>query len=253
MNELLARLVDITYELVGVLIPGLIASVFLVLLLIAVQPLLAGFFGGGFCFDLRHAWTWLNSSTKDGTITFIAVLVGWYLLGQVLLSFSKYRVVPDARSEKSSSRRVLRALTFRIPRSPDSYDPKLEPLFKAVATKFNAPEVQLEWRQFYPVVRSYLAEHLKKSMITLYQNKYTLHRSITTASTVAFWLSILTCIGAGIGAICGITVNWDLLVGILVGSFLIAWSFSASFMLHWQLFGDSVVTEAYSFLYGPQK
>jgi hypothetical protein len=170
----------------------------------------------------------------------------------VLLSSSR-RSVPDAQSEKDGRRRVFRALTFRIPRSPNNFNPDLEPLYKSVAAKFNAPGVQLQWSQFYPVVKSHVGERLSKSLVTLYQNKYTLHRSITMASVILFWLSTVTCIGAGIGMFYGVAANWVLLIGILVGSFVIAWSFSASFMLHWQMFGNSVVTEAYSLLYGPQK
>jgi hypothetical protein len=252
MNELLAKLVDVTYELFGVLIPGVITSAFLLLWLLEAQPLLTWIFGSGVCLDPRHVLTWLNSSEKNGLISLLALLVGWYLLGQVLLSSSRHSV-PDAQSETSGRRRVFRALTFRIPRSPHNYNPGLEPLYKAVAAKFNAPGVELQWSQFYPVVKSHLAEHLSKSLVTLYQNKYTLHRSITMASVILFWLSTLTGVGAGIAGFYGVAANWGLLIGTLVGSFVIAWSFSASFMLHWQMFGNSVVTEAYSLLNGPPK
>jgi hypothetical protein len=252
MNELLAKLVDVTYELFGVLIPGLIASAFLLVWLVEAQPLLTGVSGARYCLDLQHVVTWLNTSEKDGLLSFLALLVVWYLFGQVLLTVSRHPT-PDAQSQRSGGRRLFRALTFRIPRSPDNYNRALKPLYDAVAEKFNPPGLQLEWTQFYPVVKSYLAEHLSKSLVALYQNKYTLHRSITMAGVILFWLSALTCVGAGIGCFYGLSANWGLLIGTLVLSLAITWSFSASFMLHWQMFGNSVVTEAYSLLNGPKK
>jgi hypothetical protein len=42
-----------------------------------------------------------------------------------------------------------------------------------------------------------------------------------------------------------------LLTAFLVGAGSLAAVFSESYMYHWGLFGDTVVTETYSLLYGP--
>ncbi len=213
MNELLAKLVDITYELFGVLLPGLIASAFLLLWWFAAEPLQVALFGSSdFRIGPLNLWNWLSSSSNGGLSSFLPLLVAWYLLGQVLLSASRHSI-GDAQSVDNPGRRVFRALTFRISRPPDPYDPALKPLYHAVAAKFNVPGVELQWVQFYPVVKSHLAEHLSKSLVTLYQNKYTLHRSITMASAVLFWLSILTCLSSGVGIVCGVAAHWVLLGG----------------------------------------
>jgi hypothetical protein len=250
MDELISKLVDLTYEVIGVLVPGFIASTLLLAWWIAAGPVVLALINVSTSWvQPENIWEiFLSPSGEPAHL--LESLFAWYFLGQLLLSASRH-AAPDAESQSKPWRRVLRALTFRISRPSANFTPELEELYNAVAIKFSSSGIRLEWPQFYPVVKSYLSEHLSYSLVTLYQNKYTLHRSITMAGVILFWLSVLACILAAIAHSCGIAANWPLLVGLALGSFFLVWSFSASFMLHWQLFGNSVVTESYSLLYGP--
>jgi hypothetical protein len=48
----------------------------------------------------------------------------------------------------------------------------------------------------------------------------------------------------------GSSANWLLLFVLLVLSVAIAWGFSGSYLYHWQMFGNTIITETYSLACG---
>jgi hypothetical protein len=255
MNELLAKLTNLSYEFFGVILPGLVGSLFIYLWWSALGP-------------LPPLWTngtipEMTLETTQGIIDSLSVAVGVgitipslavsYFIGHILLWIARSGS-SDQEATKKWWRRVWLSLTFRIPKPPSSYDIRLEKLYKAVQAKFAIDGALLEWREFYPIVKSYLSQRLMYSLISTYQNKYTFHRSITTASAVLFWFCWLAFIGGMITyCITGIAPHWGLITALLVGSILLVWGFSSSYMYHWEMFGNTIITEAYSLIYGPKE
>ncbi len=110
----------------------------------------------------------------------------------------------------------------------------------------------MEWEQIFPVLKSYLSRNLAYSLVATYQNKYTLHRSVTAGAAVWFWLNLMTIPAALVTrAMGGPSVHWVVLVLCLIAALVLVWGFSGSFMYHWQNFANTIITESYSLLAGP--
>jgi len=253
MNELLARLVDLSYEFFGVLMPGVIATLFLCLWWAALGQLAPSWTSGVVPeLDVDLAASAIQSfSNATSLAVIILILIVWYLIGHLILWFARSGKSDD-KARNNWLRRVALTLIFQTPKPKDHYRSDLKPLFNAIAKKLGTRGSPLNWGQLYPVARCLLSQRLNRSLVTTYQNKYTLHRSIATAAAGLFWLCLLTIIGAAITLQTnGPQPHWMLLTAFLVGAGSLAAVFSESYMYHWGLFGDTVVTETYSLLYGP--
>jgi hypothetical protein len=254
MNELLGKITNLSYEVFGVFLPGLVLTLFLILYWAAMgsaAPFLSLYVVPAF--PPSNTWHLNEALTSIGeAIVFTCVLAVWYLFGHLLMWVSRGGRA-DAGARKSGLRRVALSLAFRIPTPTESYDQKLESLFDSVAKDFFPITTPVEWRQFYPVVKTFLSQRLTYSLVATYQNKYTFHRSVTGAATVLFWLTLLGLVGGLVA--CRLhqpQPSWPALWGLLAGSLAVVWGFSSSFMMHWSMFGNTIVTEAYSLLHGPQ-
>lgn len=206
-------------------------------------------------FSIDNLQRLLDSLTfTTGIGAFIPLLATWYFLGHLILWVS--RSGPSvARKDLGSVKRLVLSLRFNIPKPDTMFDPKLEPLYRAVCSKFAPDDALIEWRQFYPLAKCFISQRLVSSLVTTYQNKYTLHRSITGASAVLFWLTLASTLLIGILTpinSASMQPNWILTVFVLAGSLLLVWGFSDSYMYHWQMFGNSLVTEAYSLIRNPR-
>jgi hypothetical protein len=121
-----------------------------------------------------------------------------------------------------------------------------------VQRKFSAGS-PLSWTQFYPVAKNYLARNSTSSLVSLYQNKYTLHRSIAVAAALTFWLSVLAMlIGVATLHYVGLAPRFAPLGVLAISCVALTWGFSASYAFNWTLFGNSIITETYSQLLGAQ-
>jgi len=195
----------------------------------------------------------LDSLTLATGSSVLVVLVAiWYLLGHLLLwiarSFGR-----ETEEGIHWAKRLCLALCLQVPKPSRSFDPQLEQLFDAVTEKFRTDGVNFAWRQFYPVVRSYLAQRLKYSLVETYQNKYTLHRSVMVASATLCWLSLLALLGGLIiSMLNGPAPNWIFSFLLLGLSTVFVWAFSSSYAFYWQMFGNTIITEAYAILYAPR-
>ena len=254
MEQLLGKLIDLSYEFFGVFVPGFAMVIFLWLWWWAIGP-------------LAPLWTYDIFTPMDGdrivsianainsrsiTAELIGILVMSYFLGHSLLLVARSGKA-DQRAKNKWTRRVALALLFKIPKPAGSYDERLHRFFEALSAKFSEGSSPLEWRQLYPVVKSYLANNVTHSLVTTYQNKYTLHRSMATAGALGFWLSIISLVGAFLTACANRSdPHWISLVGLTIVALIVLIGFSKSYMDNWEMFGNTILTEAFSAIYGPK-
>ncbi|MHB8160615.1 MAG: hypothetical protein ACYDGS_09070 [Thermoleophilia bacterium] len=262
MSELLAKLTNLSYEILGVILPGIVGSLFLLLWWEALGTLAPLWTVNVIPeLDINKIRPFMESLNFLGEISIIiAALLIWYFLGQMLLwsaRSGKSKIDGEKKlnrkdAAKRGFKRLFLSLIFRIPKPSRSFDSELQPLFDVVQNDF-AGKIELDWRQFYPVIKSYLRENLSHSLLATYQTKYTFHRSIVTASACLFWVSFLSEIAALITfKINGREPEWVLLTILGAGALIFVWNFSSSYMYNWKLFGNTIVTESYAFLHGPK-
>jgi hypothetical protein len=252
MKELLSKLLTLSYEFLGVVLPGFVLSCGILIWLACLSALVAAW---GFTPSslLAHiTWQHLLALWKTAGEVGIGVpaVIASYVLGQFLLLISRRNFAIGAGANLSTRQRICVALQFRIAKPAANFAEEVKPLFDIVAGKFaDSPSAPLNWRQFYPVARCFLTNNYPASLVTTYQNKYTLHRSLTAAGVVLFWGSAIF-----LGLI--LLTWWRIgihpygfgMLGLLMAAFVIVVTFSSSFIEHWLMFGNSIVTETYSIL-----
>jgi hypothetical protein len=255
MDALLGKLTNLAYEVFGVIIPGLVFGVFLLMWWFALGPLVP-YWTWSRVPELTLAELWLTVDAVPGgrtTASAILILMACYFLGHSVNWTSKAR--PREKSGWATRlERVSTFLTFRVPRPKESYDPQLQRLFEAVSGRWTHDGRLLSWREFYPLAKTVLANTGRHSLIATYQNKYTLHRSIAAAAAFLFWLSVFSTLGAIVAAWQGIPAqpDWALMLGLWLGSILLVTGFSATYSYAWTLWGDTVITESYALAFGPR-
>lgn len=250
MDELIAKTTNLGYEILGVIVPGLIFLLFLLIAWVSAGPIIdIAFFGKIPQLHLSDIEATIKEKGSD--IGFLALLlVSAYFLGHILLWISRSRNA-DETITKNAWKRIWFSLLFKIPRPSISYDKNLDNLYQAVMKQFDETGCGLTWRQFFPVAKSYLSRNLTHSLVSTYQNKYTLHRSITAAAAVLFWLSTaILSTGAALCFYKGISPHWWLLIPTIIASIVVIWGFSSSYAYHWLMFGNTIITESYSLLFG---
>lgn len=251
MEQLLAKLTNLSYEVLGVLLPGII---FLMLLVFWWASLggLAPFISDGFFPQLTssNAAEIVESiSVQTGIGIAAPAVLAAYFLGHLLHWIGRSGTTADA-VVKNHLKRTLNSLIFAIPKPSRSFDESLDPLYQRLQSKF-ASGVTISWAQFFPIARTYLFRNLSHSMVVTYQNKYTLHRSITAASAATFWLCAAALAGGGLAAYThGEAPRWALLVSLTAFCLVLVWGYSDSYAYNWKLFGNTIVTESYSLLFG---
>ncbi|SRR6266851_8201489 len=252
MNELLTKLTNLEYELFSVLIPGFVVGLFVILwwnALGGLAPLWTSNLVPELTVDTaRKIVDSLNVPSGAG-VGIVAFAI-CYFAGHILLWIARAGGSTKPQGLKGWQR-ICRSLIFRIPKPENNYHPKLEELYNKVQAKFSPDGTPLDWRQFYPVVKLFLSEYVRSSLVATYQNKYTFHRSIAAAAALLFWFCILSLIGAWFSPICVELLSYVSLSVLAAAGVWIVWGFSASYIYHWEMFGNSVITEAYSYIFGP--
>lgn len=246
MDAILSKFTNLGYELWGIFVPGLIMLLMLVFVWWCAGPIAElvtfGFLPEATVNGVTGFMRVLNNEIRAGLVFGIAVVV--YFLGHLLHWFSRS---PKSKPVKIGwIMRVAQCLRFSVPKSVDSFDPYLQPLLDEAKGMFGL-SVEATWPQFYPVAKAYLSANLQTSLVSTYQNKYTLHRSLTTASVVWFWLSIgCMLIALAAGGICGFGgPKWFPLLCSVPISLILVYGFSDSYQYNWKLFGNSIITEVF--------
>lgn len=248
MDQLLAKITNLSYEMWGIFVPGSITLLFLLFTWWCAGPLAGvvtfGFVAAAEVKTVTGFIALLNNEVKFGFIASLAVAA--YFAGHLLHWISRS---PKGSSQRPSSVvRVLSCLRLSIPKSSASYDSFLEPQFLEAKAYLQMPS-EATWQQFYPVAKAFLASNLQSSLVTTYQNKYTLHRSLTAAAVVWFWLSIaVLLLGSGF-VYFGLSAQpkWFPTAISPFFSLAIIYGFSDSYQYNWKLFGNTLITEIYTY------
>jgi hypothetical protein len=186
-----------------------------------------------------------NLDARLGIGVAIPTLIASYFLGSALVWTSR-----SGTPAKEANRLYLMwmAMTLKIPKPEHAYDPNLQPLMDAVSKRLGEAS-PLAWRLFYPVVKSYLSRNLAQSLVSTYQNKYTFHRSIVMAAAILFWLCVATVVGGLVThRVNGAVPHWAWLSALMAASLIMVLGFSGSYRMHWQMFDNTIITEAYSLI-----
>jgi hypothetical protein len=162
----------------------------------------------------------------------------------------------EAKSEdeaKETWKNLWCSLKLKLPKPFGSFAPGLKPLYDKLASEFAPdPKKPLAWPVFFPIARVYVQQRLPSSLISMYQHKYTYHRSVATASALLFWASAISLAGSfptpfvAPTTWVGIAPNQAALAFLTVAALFLVWSFSESYKLSWLLFGNSVVSETFT-------
>lgn len=254
MDSLLGKLTDLGYELFGVVIPGLITSIFLVVWIVALGSLVPRWtFGVVPHVRLPELATVIDAAPGGrGAVYLILTLIVWYFLGHAVNWSSKARP-KDERGWSKRRTRVWTFLSLHVPKPQDSYTKVLQPQLDAVSSRWTHDKKSLTWRQFYPLAKTTLVNSNRRSLLTTYQNKYTLHRSIAASAACLFWISGASVVVASASVFIrdADPPHWWLLGGTLLASVFLVTGFSATYAYYWTLWGDTVITESYALLFGP--
>jgi hypothetical protein len=154
VNEILAKLTNLSYEFFGVILPGFVGFMFLVFWWLALGPVATKWSWGVVPqFTLENASTTVNSlNNATGAGTAIPVVLAAYFVGHIILWIGRSGK-PDDVGTKRPIVRVLKSLVFQIPKPVSPYDPKLQPLFEDVRATLASGGIALDWRQFFPVAK----------------------------------------------------------------------------------------------------
>ncbi len=258
MEGVITKLADVTYDFVGVLLPG----VALVLL-------------GAFQWHFHLVALQGPASWHGVTSTLLARLVlmeghAWatalggfgaaYLAGRSVLFLAKkgLTVWSDAHSwiqrklkrpevAKTSwpkvGRLVHRVLLWRAPKYdlPD-FSPYLKPWFdyccRGLQVPSGAQDSAVNWRAFHLVATRVLQQGEKKTRYQIHQYKYTLDRSLATVFSIGLWSSIaLLAIHAS---------EWQFLSLEAAAFLFLAFVFDDEHAFHWGLWADVLVADSYA-------
>jgi hypothetical protein len=255
MGEFVGKLTNLSYEFFGVLLPGVIVHLFM-LIVWAAMGATAPVITYGWLPQLRigDLVSLVDSMTTErGVGAAILLLIGWYFLGQLTLWLSRSQERMTSSASKGLQHTWL-TLRFRTPRPSQSYDPALEDVYRLVRAHFEPKGgPQFEWRQFYPIAKNFLHQNVAYSLVTTYQHKYTLHRSIACAAALLFW-SLLAVAMLGLLGLGQATPkpSWHLIILGSAGAVVLAWGFSGSYRSNWLMFGNTIITECYALLNLPR-
>jgi len=247
MDALIRKLTNLGYEFFGILLPGTLAVLMWSLLWIAADGVVP--------------WaTWgavpeLGWSTAKDTI---GEAIAWSAFVSVLLMITLAYFVGHLLTWVARRGRrhedvgfwdhLLGTLRLGPPKQEPSYDVKLEPAWRWAGKQLLGEDLALSWPLFYPAAKTYLLQNRIPSLVTIYQNKYTLHRSLAVAAALTAWGTLLV---AGLGLLACVTGAQDTAphwfgTGVLtVGSLLGVWGFSSSYLYNWTLWGNYLITETY--------
>lgn len=247
MEALSAKLTNLSYEIFGILAPGLIGSLFLLSFWWSLGTIPSSVTRGGIP-DLHY---WEIRSFSYNLFDLLSVLAVSYFIGHLLFWLASRRHCDEVSGHW---RRILACLTLRIPKPSEKYSPHLHPMVDAILAHLGMPQDKKSWDQLYPVAKVMLSEQLSRSLVSTYQNKYTLHRSTAAAAALLFWVVAVATIVLVLRYLLAFTVGvvpvgeprWTGLLFNAVASIAIVWVFSDSFAYNWKMFGNTVVTETFA-------
>lgn len=175
MDAFFNKLDNLAFEILGVLVPGLIATTFIGLLWMALGPLIPLWTYGTIPELTPAGVVSVVNRTPGASQVFplISVVMTCYLLGHSVSWSSRVRSEPATLKETLV--RTWGFLTFRPQKPGVMFDDRLKPQLTRVMGEFSRDEPALVWAQFYPIAKNFIMNSGRNSLLSTYQNKYTLH------------------------------------------------------------------------------
>lgn len=261
MDQLFAKLTNLSYEVFGILIPGVIFLMFMAWSMWCASELMPVLtFGYVAPFGVRgvaSGFALFPDEFKWGFVIYVSVAA--YFLGHLLhwvgrLGSADEAVLEATEGPKSFRVKVALALAnirnclkFAIPKSIHGHSASLTPLLNDGYVFLRIPSQARSWVPFFLVAKSRIAQDVARSLVSTYQNKYTLHRALAVASVVWFWMSYFQMFFALtlLFTMPGTEPHWIPLLVSMVASLITMWGFSESYRFHWVNFGNAIITEIY--------
>ena len=250
MDSLIGKLTNLGYEFFGIFLPGALAVLMWSLLWVAAADVVPWMTMGA-----------VSELTLPEAMDAIARAIEWsafvsVLLMVVLAYFVGHLLTWVARGGKRHEQVRIRdhlkgTLRLRPPKQP-SYDLELKPAWEWAGEQLLGKKLKPSWSLFYPAAKSYLLQKRIPSLVTTYQNKYTLHRSLAVAAALTAWgtlfVAVFAILSLFLAKIIGAQAaepHWFATVVIAAGSLFAVWGFSSSYLYNWTLWGQYLITETY--------
>ncbi|MEW6312061.1 MAG: hypothetical protein AB1532_14110, partial [Pseudomonadota bacterium] len=191
MNELAGKITNFSYEVFGIIIPGAVITLFLGIWLASLGNIPVILVSDDFpILTITSITDLINRTFTDkGFGILVPLFLSWYMLGHITQWFSRSSSTPS-EERTTSTNRIVCALKLKPIRPSENYSKELESIFLEASKRLSTTGEPLPWSQFYPVAKNFIARHSTNSLLSTYQNKYTLHRSITIISALLFWLDL---------------------------------------------------------------
>ena len=251
MDALIGKLTNLGYEFFGILLPGGLAIIMWSLLWTAADDVVPWMTGDA-----------VPELTLSEAMDAIGQAIGWSAFLSILLMIAVAYFVGHLltwvarggkRLDNVRTRDLLTwTLLLRPPKKQPSYPSELKEDWEWAGERLLGRKPELTWSLFYPAAKSYLLQKRIPSLVTTYQNKYTLHRSLAVAAALTAWGALLVALGASLSHVLA-QVNgaqaaephWFATVAIAAGSLFAVWGFSSSYLYNWTLWGQYLITETY--------
>lgn len=249
MEKLLEKWTSsLSYEFVGVIVPGVL-GVACICSAAALYDVMCSSNVALTYIDALRAQTF----SLDHPVSIAAAIVVVYIIGHLSTDYGKrtyesaYRIrtVPYWKITKWLHGTIwfpLNRIKPRNYRSKSDFENARAALKETFKIETSGENEDKEWSSFYgPASRLILQSDLK-TMVTTFQNKYSLHR------TLAFSFSILwkACIIIWIYSEITCSPTWDvrrMAILLITTSFVLACHFRRNFLRFWMLFGNTICWE----------
>jgi hypothetical protein len=260
MEQLVSKLTNLSYEIFGIFVPGFVFILFFMWSWWACDSLTPAL-TLGYLPSLHYAnqpGGVLNVDLRFGLVVFIAI--SSYFLGHLMFWLSRLGNAMELNVGNSPTslekikrglHRIGCCLVWQIPKSSVNYEPALDPLLHAGYRFLAFPDAEStqtskeKWRKFYPVAKCRLSQDLRNSLVSTYQNKYTLHRSLCVVAIFWFWCLLFVQIVAPYLSDSSHHIHVAPIWITILASIAIMWGFSGSFQYNWRMYGDTILTETF--------
>lgn len=248
MDTLIGKLTNLGYEFFGILLPGTLAVLMWSLLWIAAADMVPlATFGAVPELTLSEAVDAIGRAIEwSAFMSVLLMMAPAYFVGHLLTWVGR-----GGKRHKDVRKRdhLLETLLLRPPKRESSYDLKLEPAWQWAGERLLGKKLEPSWLLFYPAAKTYLLQKRIPSLVTTYQNKYTLHRSLAVAAALTAWgASFFLVLSLDLAKVIGAQAaspHWVATIALAGGSLFAVWGFSSSYLYNWTLWGDYLITETY--------
>lgn len=245
MEKLLASLTNLGYEFFGIFLPGLGVWVAVVAIWYSAGDALDVITDG--VVPTLHLGAVLDHvdrlTSTAGACVFVFFVAIAYFFGHMLKWLS--RSGPPMPETATTWQRFWRTLRLRPYKSKENFHSEnLGIWYSRLAKKYAGDVGPIKWTAFYPIARMRIVYHSKPSLIATFQNKYTLHRSLSVLSSLVFWLTMVVAILSVFFV--AAQPRWPLLALLVAASLSAVYGFGSSYEYAWKLWGDALISEAYA-------